>query len=174
VRMVDLNEAGFADGHWTGELTATPIFVTGAGQELEGTPLAAPFELTVADGRVTSGSFAVVAELSTMIPGQAAAASGIGTISGTFAGCAFSPRIIPTSLTFAGTMSIGGVEAPFDFALPMGDAEIEYRDALWEFGTRSPDAVAGTLRNEAFLEFMRMLDLTVNDVVVTFAATRDG
>lgn len=71
-------------------------------------------------------------------------------------------------------MSIGGVETPFDFALPMGDAEIEHRDALGEFGTRSPDAVAGTLRNEAFLEFMRMLDLTVKDVVVTFAATRDG
>lgn len=174
VRMVDLNEAGFADGHWTGALTATPIFISATGQELEGNPLSAPFELTVEEGRVTGGTYSVAAELSAAIPGQAVAARGTGTIAGTFAGCAFSPRIIPASFTFAGTMSIGGVETPFNFALPMGDAEIEYRDALWEFGTRSPDAVAGILRNQAFLEFMRMLDLTVNDVVVTFAATRDG
>jgi len=54
----------------------------------------------------------------------------------------------------------------------MADAEIEHRDALGEFGTRRPTTVTGSLRSAAFLEFMRSLDLTVIDVVVTFQATR--
>lgn len=54
----------------------------------------------------------------------------------------------------------------------MADAEIEHRDALGEFGIWRPTTLAGSLRSAAFLEFMRSLDLTVIDVVVTFQATR--
>jgi hypothetical protein len=196
VEMTDFGGEGFADGRWAGEMTATPIFVTSSGSQGEGNPLISAFELTAEEGRVTGGAYMVAMELSLqMFAGGAA--QGFGTISGTISGCAFSPRLIATTFTFEGTMEIAGQEQAVTLEIPLGgegtgtvqvagqelpltiDFPAEggnignpYR--MWQFTTRERGAVAGTLDSEPFLAFMRAVDLTVNDVIVEFSATRIG
>ena len=196
VEMTEFGGEGFADGRWAGEITATPIFVTSSGGQGEGNPLISAFELTAEEGRVTGGAYMVAMELSTQLF-AGGGAQGFGTISGTISGCAFSPRLIPTTFTFEGTVEIAGQEQAVTFVIPLGgegtgtiqvagqelpltiDFPAEggnignpYR--MWQFATRGREAVAGTLDNAPFLAFMRVVDLTVNDVIMEFSATRIG
>jgi hypothetical protein len=196
VEITDFGGEGFADGQWVGEFTATPIIVTSSGSLGEGNPLVSAFELTAEEGRVTGGAYAVVMEMA-LQAFAGGGAQGFGTISGTITGCAFSPRLIATTFTFEGTMEIAGQTQEVTLVIPLGGdgtgtVEVAGQEMpltidfpseggnignpyrLWQFATRGREAVSGTLDNAPFLAFMRAVDLTVNDVIVEFTATRIG
>jgi len=177
VLVEDIDDGGFADGHWEGTLSATPIR-TDVGGELEtrGNTTAAPFAFDVTEGEV-EGVYSV--EMDQTIDGPDLHAEGVGTVNGAVTGCWFSPRLEPTGFSFRGTITLDGVTSPFNFDVPFDGEPTPAGTPTssfhrWDFDVAEDDVASGSLETSVFLEFMRSVGVNVNDVELTFQATRTG
>ena len=106
-------------------------------------------------------------------------AEGVGTVNGAVTGCWFSPRLEPTGFSFRGTITLDGVTSPFNFDVPFDGEPTPAGTPTssfhrWDFDVAEDDVASGSLETSVFLEFMRSVGVNVNDVELTFQATRTG
>ncbi|MBU1494925.1 MAG: hypothetical protein KJ956_13285 [Actinobacteria bacterium] len=171
VEVEDIDDGGFADGHWEGDLVSTPITTSISGTTQRGTPMAAPFEFDVTDG-VVAGTYAVLMEQ--RIDSPDLKAEGVGQISGIVTGCWFSPNLVPGLFSFDGTITTEAGTHPFVFEAPFDGTEGSPGIVRWDFDVSEPDAASGSLATAVFLSYMRSVGVSVNDVEIRFVATRTG
>mgnify|MGYP001571002866 FL=1 len=169
VEVEDIDDGGFADGHWEGELVSTPITISASGAVLRVNPQAAPFEFDVTDGVVT-GTYAVVMEQRIDMPDLVA--EGVGQISGIVSGCWFSPNLVAGLFSFDGAIATDAGTYPFAFDVPFDGSEGSPGIVRWDFDDSGPEAASGSLATGVFLSYMRSVGVSVNDVEIRFTGTR--
>ena len=169
ITIEDYDDA-FADGTWTGELISTVVSIDYDGGEGRGDPLGAPFAMMIESGQVVEGSYSAAMYQTIEVAG--AFAEGVGMIAGYITGCSFAPRLVATGFEFEGTITDEDGTRPFVFAFPFEDTGAS---TVWQFDESvNENSATGMLVTTPYLEYMRGVGVSVNDVEIRFVATRSG
>ncbi|MEO6122134.1 MAG: hypothetical protein ABIR32_00385 [Ilumatobacteraceae bacterium] len=167
------NDVAFTDGHWTGAIT-TSVFNVDTPNGTAGTrhDAIAPFELTVENGAVTSGTYTL--NFFFTVNGATGTGEGIGSVDGVYSGCGFSPQLHGQAFGFHGSVTTNsGISVPLDFDRPITGASAT--STAWVFdAVTDPNRRTGELDPTADLAYIRSSGYGASDIITTFEATLDG
>jgi hypothetical protein len=164
---IEIPREVFGDGHWEGTITTTSLRVAGPGIDAARSSFEAPFEFTVENGAVTSGSFEIT--FGAQSAGAEIQAVGVVTISGTFTGCGFAPQMMGLAFHFAGTISAFDTIQEVEFNRPAGG----HMDTVWEINpATTADIRNGTIDEGGMIGAISAGGMAVLDVHISFDARR--
>ena len=170
VRMPD-PEGAFTDGHWQGTITSSVLVITtGTGVGVRHETIA-PFEFTIENGAVTSGTYSL--QFFDEYRSDIGSGEGTATVTGGFVGCGFSPQLIGSTFGLDMTLVVDGHPVPFAFETDIsgaaGPGTVWRNDPITD-----PNHRSGIFDVAAYIDMIRASGFGATDVVMTYEATRSG
>ena len=189
---IQMPETAFTDGHWEGLTGSSELTLSGETGSGFRPGTGSPIEFTIEDGVVTSGAYGLTFE--GIFQTAFGAATGSVSIFGDVTGCGYSPKMVPTAINIAGTVTLadgssGLFQVEMDLAaqvmhiqppigppqsLPMtGGPSTPTGFTSWLIypGSTATHRV-GELDASAEISAMTLAGFTVSDVVFAFDVSR--